>query len=114
MFQRLLACAFAVEVVIAILFFVASAGKTADYNSDWLFEELTCAELTEAYGFSRVMLDQIIDTHNACMDYARSPADAGYGRLHCELIEKEGRFVQGMVNDIANVFNAKIECTSDK
>jgi hypothetical protein len=94
-------------MVLAILFLVALRSDGADFDSNWLYEDLTCAELVEAHGFGSVMLDQIIYAHNQCMDYADSPADAGYGRLHCELIEKEGRFVQGMVNDVADVFNAK-------
>jgi hypothetical protein len=110
MIHRLAASAFALIIVLGILFLVALRSDSADFDSNWLLEDLTCSELQEAYGFSTVMLDQIIYAHNQCMDYARSPADAGFGRLHCELIEKEGKFVQGMVNDIVDVFNAKPEC----
>jgi hypothetical protein len=112
MIHRLAASAFALIIVLGILFLVALRSDSADFDSNWLLEDLTCSELQEAYGFSTVMLDQIIYAHNQCMDYARSPADAGFGRLHCELIEKEGKFVQGMVNDIVDVFNAKPECTN--
>lgn len=108
---RLGVAALALTCMLAVLFCVADSATSASLDDvldgDWLYEELTCLELQEAYGFSSVMLDQIIYAHNQCMDYALSPADAGYGRLHCELIEKEGRFVQGMVNDIATVFNTK-------
>ena len=111
---RLGVAALAVTCVWFILICVVDAANSTDFDGDWLLEDLTCAELTEAYGFSRVMLDQIIITHNGCMDYAASPADAGLGYLHCALIRKEGVFVQGMVNDIANVFNAKEECRAYK
>jgi hypothetical protein len=107
-----MATAFALIIVIAIVFLVALRSTGADFDGDWLVEDLTCGELVEAYSFGSVMLDQIIYAHNQCMDYANSPADAGFGRLHCELIEKEGRFVQGMVNDIVDVFNAKPECSN--
>jgi len=114
MIPRLAASAFGLIVVIAIVFLVALQSRGADYTGDWLLEDLTCAELQEAYSFGRVLLDQHIHTFNECLAYAQSPADAGYGLLHCAVLKKDGKFVQGLVNDIASVYNAKIECTSDK
>jgi hypothetical protein len=98
--------------VIAIVFLVALRSRTADFNGDWLLEDLTCEELVEAYGFELVVLDQLVDTYTGCLEYSNSPADAGFGRLHCELLRKEGEFVKGVANDIANVYNAKLECTN--
>jgi hypothetical protein len=96
--------------VLAILFLVAFRTSGADFDGDWLYEELTCEELVSAYEFEREMLDQIKVAWGGCLAYADSTADAGHGELHCALLRKEGVFVQGMVNDIADVFNAKEEC----
>jgi hypothetical protein len=110
MVHRLAACALGLACVLAILFLVAMRSNSADFEKDWLLEDLTCEELVSGYEFSRENLDQIIVSWGNCKAYADSPADAGHGELHCALIRKEGEFVQGMVNDLADVFNAKLEC----
>ena len=102
----------AVTCIWFVLICVVDAANSKDFSGDWLYEDLTCEELVEAYGFSRVVLDDIIVTHNECMAYSNSPADAGHGKLHCALLRKQGEFVRDMTNDIANVFNAKPECTN--
>lgn len=110
MFPRLMASAFAIMIVIAIVFLVALRSRTANFDSDWLLEDLTCEELVEAYGFEYVVLTDLKLNHDQCLDYARSPADAGHGFLHCALLRQNAEFVKNMTNDIAAVFNAKPEC----
>jgi hypothetical protein len=113
MIHRLAACALGLAMVLAILFLVAFRSQSADFDSDWLLEDLTCEELVSAYAFEREVLDQVIESWHGCNAYADSPADAGHGALHCALIRKDGEFIQGMTNDIADVFNAKPECTGE-
>jgi hypothetical protein len=110
MVTRLGAAGLALACFLAVLFLVAFQIRSADFEKDWLLEDLTCEELVSGYEFSRENLDQIIVSWGNCKAYADSPADAGHGKLHCALLRKEGEFVQGMVNDLADVFNAKLEC----
>ncbi len=114
MIGRLGACAFGLVCVLAILFLVALRGQAVDLNSDWLLEDLTCKELVEAYGFEHVVLNDIVATYYECIEFSNSPADAGYGKLHCALLRKNGEYVKGLINDIANVHNAKPECSPPK
>jgi hypothetical protein len=112
MIARLAACALGLACVIAILFVVVFQSRSADFDKDWLYEDLTCEELVEGYNFNLEVLQQIVQQYYQCLDYADSPADAGHGLLHCAFIRKHGEFVQGLTNDLANVFNAKEECTT--
>ncbi len=98
-------------VVLGILFLVAFECKGADFDGDWLYEELTCEELQSAYDFEREMLDQVIVAWHQCNAYYDcEDCNNEHGALHCSLIKKDGEFIQGVVNDIADVFNAKTEC----
>jgi hypothetical protein len=90
---------------------VVYESRSADFNGDWLLEDLTCEELISGYQFQVEHLNQIIQAWVNCKAYADSPADTGFGELHCALLRKQGEFVQGSANDIAAVFNAKPECT---
>jgi hypothetical protein len=110
MITRLFVCAFAITCTLVALFFATQSGG-ADFSSDWLLEDLTCEELISGYHFEVEMLDQLKGAWQSCMTYSMSPADAGFGVLHCALLKKEGIFVQGMANDLAAVYNAKPECT---
>jgi hypothetical protein len=107
MITRLAVCAMAIVCILSILFFVTNQGKGADFDGDWLLEDLTCVELESGYEFEVEMLNQLVEAHNYCMAYAESPADAGHGELHCALLRKEGLFVQGLANDLAAVYNIK-------
>jgi hypothetical protein len=111
MIPRIAASALALVCVLAILFLVAFRSRGADFDGDWLYEELTCEELQSAYEFEREMLLQIVGSWDNCIDfYDCENCNNEHGALHCALIKKEGEFVQGMVNDIADVFNVKKEC----
>lgn len=113
MFSRLMACALGLACVLAILFIVAVKGKSADFDKDWLLEDLTCEELVSGYKFELEILSQIVESYNDCLAFYENSETSYHGDLHCALIKKEGLFVQGMANDIAGVFNAKSECTGD-
>jgi hypothetical protein len=95
-----------VACVLALLLVVTTV-RGADFESDWLYEDLTCAELASGYGYNVVVLKQLLFTHDNCLHYADSPADTGFGHLHCALLKKEGLFVQGVINDLVAVFKAK-------
>ncbi len=107
MIHRLAACAFGLVIVLAVLFLVVFESRSADFNNDWLLEDLTCEELMSGYNFNIQMLTDVIRIYNECQVFADSPADDGNGALHCALIKKEGEFIQGMVNDMVAVYNAK-------
>lgn len=113
MIQRLLACALGLLCAGAVLLIVTSNSKAADFDKDWLFEDLTCEELVESYNNRVQILQQIIGAYNDCLSFADSPADTGHGALHCALIKKDGEFIAGMANDLADVFNAR-SCGKDK
>lgn len=110
MIRKLATAALGLVCVLAILFLVAFQSKGADFDSDWLLEDLTCEELVSAYSFNIEVLQQVIHSYNECLAYADSPADSGHGRLHCALIKLDGKFIEGLTNDLVNVFNAKLEC----
>ena len=98
-------------VVLGILFLVVFECKGADFDNDWLYEELTCEELRYAYTFEREMLDQTIQSWHQCNAYYDcEDCNSKHGALGCALIRKDGEFIQGVVNDIADVYNVKAEC----
>ncbi len=107
MVHRLAACAFGLACTLVILVLVVADSRSADFDKDWLFEDLTCEELVVAYSGRMEILQQIVAAHNGCIAYSLSPADDGHGALHCALIKKDGEFVEGMANDIVAVFRAK-------
>jgi hypothetical protein len=111
---RLGVAALAVTCLWFILICVVDAANSADFDGDWLLEELTCEELREAYGFNLVVLDDLLSTYTNCVAYSQSPADTGHGELHCALLRKHGEFVQGQTNDIVNVYNANPKCTGEE
>ncbi len=110
MVSRLAACALGLACVLAILFMVAFRSESADFDSDWLYEDLTCEELVSAYLFEKVVLQQIKGSYNGCITYYQGVDIPLHGDLHCALIKKEGEFIQGMARDFVAVFNAK-RCT---
>ena len=109
MIPRLAACALALVCVLAVMFLVVFQSRGADFDSDWLLEDLTCEELVSGYDFEIEMMKQIKASWYSCKAYAESPADTGQGELHCALLKKEGLFLQGVINDLAAVHN--IKCT---
>ncbi len=107
MIQRLMACGLGLACALAVLFLVVFESRSADFNKDWLYEDLTCEEVSSGGYFTFDMLSDVIRIYNECQVFALSPADAGYGVLHCALIKKEVLFLQGMVKDLVAVYDAK-------
>ncbi len=107
MIHRIAACALALVCVITILFIIALRTHAADFEKDWLLEDLTCEELVSGYNFDVVVMNDLMLEYDNCRNYADSLADSGFGALHCALLKKEGVFVSGMINDIVGVFAAK-------
>ena len=107
MIPRLAACALGLVCALAIMFLVVFQSRGADFDSDWLLEDLTCEELISGYRFEIEMMDQLKAAWDNCKAYAESPADTGQGELHCALIKKEGIYLQGVTKDLAAVYNIK-------
>ena len=110
MIHRLITCGLVVALLFTVLLFVhlaAFSAKGADFEKDWLYEDLTCEEIASGYNYSVVTLTDILVAHNNCTAYADSPADTGFGELHCALLKQEGLFVQGQITALVGVFNIK-------
>ena len=83
MITRLGGAGLALACVLAILFLVALRSNGADFEKDWLLEELTCVELQSAYTFEREMLDQIIQSWHQCDAYYEcKDCNNEHGALH--------------------------------
>jgi len=73
-----------------------------------LYEDLTCEELWFSYHFNVEVLDDIVNSYDNCLDYVDDKiAGHTHGALGCSFIREHGGFVQGIVNDVAGVFNIK-------
>jgi hypothetical protein len=105
---------------LAVLFIVAFESRGADFDSDWLLEDLTCEELVSGYNFEVEVLGQLVEEWRNCNAYVGLPGVSEdldiplVERVHCALLRKEGEFIQGMTNDIVAVHNAKPECGARK
>ena len=110
MISRVAACALGLACVLAILFIVAFRSYGANFDSDWLYEDLTCEELVSAHAFQREVVEQIATSYKDCIAYYQGVEVPPHGDLHCALIKKEGLFILGMAFDFKAVFNAK-RCT---
>lgn len=79
----------------------------ADLKGDWLLEDLTCAELQAGYGYNIEELQSMLSHYQGCFDYYKGMEEQPHGLVHCALIKKQGQYLQGLTNDIVNVFNTK-------
>lgn len=99
-----------VAAVIAVwlwILVVFAAGPSNSLESIQ-YDELTCEELTFSYDFNKAVLEDMMTYHDGCLDFADSPASVGpHDYLSCRFIREHGLFVQGIVNDVAAVFNIK-------
>ena len=114
MIYRIAAIAFGLACAMLVLMIVVSKSNAADFNSDWLLEDLTCSELISGYTFELEVLKDLVSLYDECLDFYTGTNATPHGDLHCALLKKEGEFVLGLTNDIAAVFNAKPECTGAK
>lgn len=100
----------ALACVLAMLFLVVFQAKGADFDNDWLLEDLTCEELVAAHAFEVEVFQQIVESWHGCQAYYDcEDCNNEHGLLQCALIRKDGEFIQGIINDLVAVFDAK-EC----
>lgn len=93
-------CLLALVMIVA---FRATALETIQYDT------LTCEELAWGYAFNTTVMRDMLAYHDGCVDFADSPASIGPNdMLSCRFIWEHGMFVQGIVNDISDVY--KIKC----
>lgn len=99
-----LACAL---IVFALV--VGDASSDSDISEYVIqYDTLTCDELTYSYTFNLAVVRDIMRYYDGCVDYADSPASVGANdMLACRFIREHGLFVQGIINDIADVYNIK-------
>lgn len=73
-----------------------------------IYEDLTCEELINGYNFNVNVLQDMMLYYDGCLSYIDETLDGHpHGALTCRFIREHGLFVQGIVNDIAAVFNIK-------
>ena len=102
---RLCVSALAILCLGAILLLVATQSRALE---SIIYEDLTCEELKHGYGFNKAVLSDLVSYYDGCVDYADSPASVGeLDMLSCRFIREHATFVQGIVNDIASVYNIK-------
>ena len=94
-----LACALAVLLIVV---------TRADSLETIQYDELTCDELIHSYHFNITVMQDTLTYHDGCLDYIDSTIDGHeHGKLTCEFIKEHATFVQGIVNDVAAVYNIK-------
>lgn len=105
MFIRLKLYALALVCLGAVLFFVVSE---ADSLENILYDELTCEELLHSYNFNIEVMNDMLVYHDGCLAYISTELyDHDHGALTCSYIKEHALFVQGIVNDVAAVYNIK-------
>ena len=89
----------------AVLLMVASSGKALETLQ---YDELTCDELIHSYRFNITVMQDMMTYHDGCLDYVDETLDGHeHGKLTCAFIKEHATFVQGIVNDVAAVYNIK-------
>ena len=105
MLIRLGVCALALACALTILALVTTSSKGLE---GILYEDLTCEELLYSYSFNRNVLADMLKFHDGCLTYVDDKlAGHSHGKLGCSFLREHGIFVQGIVNDIAAVYNIK-------
>ncbi len=95
----------ALVCVLAIFIIVANNAKGVESIQ---YDTLTCEELIHSYNFNRNVLNDMMTYYDGCMDYVKPSLDGhNHGELTCSWIREHGLFVQGIVNDLAAVYNIK-------
>ena len=79
------------------------------YNSNALdgilYEDLTCEELVAGYQFNVAVMQEMASIYTECKAYPQ--ADSPHHDLMCQFLKEHTLFVQGIANDLADVFNIK-------
>ena len=91
--------------VIGISVMVATSSKGLQ---DILYEDLTCEELVHSYNFNINTLLDTMQYYDGCLDYVDKTLDGNpHGELTCKFIREYGMFIQGIINDVADVYIIK-------
>lgn len=102
---RLGVCALALVCSLAILLMAATGAKSLESIQ---YDELTCAELLHSYYFNSEVMQDMMTYHDGCLDYIDKKLDGhDHGKLTCAFIKEHALFVEGIVNDVAAVYNIK-------
>ena len=102
---RLAVAGLALTCILSIIAMVTTADKSLEHI---LYDELTCEELLHSYHFNITVMQDIMTYHDGCLDYIDETLDGhDHGKLTCEFIKEHATFVQGIVNDVAAVYNIK-------
>ncbi len=102
---RLGVCALALACALAILLIAATGAKSLE---NIMYDELTCEELLHSYRFNITVMQDMMTYHDGCLDYIDTELDGhDHGKLTCAFIKEHALFVQGIVNDVAAVYNIK-------
>lgn len=105
MLIRLGVCALAFACLVTVLVLVTMKAKGLEAI---LYEDLTCEEMVYSYNFNREVLVGMLEYHDGCLDYIDDTLEGhNHGALGCKFLREHGMFVQGIVNDIAAVYNIK-------
>jgi hypothetical protein len=105
MLIRLGVCALALACALTVLALIANQSKGLE---SFLLEDLTCEELTFSYGFNREVLEDMLKYYDGCLDFTDAKLEGhAHGALMCKFLKAHGVYVEGLVNDIAAVYNIK-------
>ncbi len=102
---RLSVCAIVLALSLTLLLFAASRVNSLE---GILYEDLSCEELVHAYDFNKNVREDMTLYYEGCLDYIDdSLAGHKHGALTCSFIREHGLLVQGIVNDLAAVYDIK-------
>ena len=105
MMIRIGVCALALACALTVLALVVTSSKGLE---GILYEDLTCEELAFSYSFNREVLEDMLVYHDGCLEFIDAELEGhDRGPLMCSFLREHGVFVQGIVNDVAAVFNIK-------
>lgn len=102
---RLGVSALAILCLGAVLLMVTTKSEALEHI---LYDDLTCDELLHSYDFNLNVMQDIVSYYDGCVAYTDEALDGNpHHKLTCEYIKEHALFVQGIVNDVAAVYNIK-------
>lgn len=94
-------------IAMSVLMLVMVVAFRATALESIVYDELTCEELLFSYDFNKAVVDDMVDYHAGCVDFAEGRLGTSNDVLSCRFIREHGLFVQGIANDLAATFNIK-------
>jgi len=101
-FIRLGVSALSAACVFSILALVTTKSDALD---GILYEDLTCEELVAGYQFNIAVMQEMASIYTECKAYPQT--DSPHHDLMCQFLKEHALFVQGIANDLADVYNIK-------